>query len=218
MNFTAQLFDIANTVNRGHCIATGNTPQVLLCGCCTFGCFCSQHAGNHEPHTCWYHNKPAEPRPGETISGLIGLVDSTMDKPVEHTKDEDCDVDPETGLCKVCRVDHSDLCPDCGGRGFHNEGCPQMIQFPAYVNVQLCDRAYGGAEEGGWYYPTSELVTTRSVASREEADLLIAEFEKQYSNEGRREISSVLSEGRYFVSLTQKPAPAFEPETRPHYE
>lgn len=41
----------------------------------------------------------------------------------EHSKDEDCDVDPETWLCRGCGADHSLICTECGGRGFHKQGC-----------------------------------------------------------------------------------------------
>jgi hypothetical protein len=40
-----------------------------------------------------------------------------------HTQDSDCTVDPETGMCTVCRVDHTTACHVCGGRGFHKAGC-----------------------------------------------------------------------------------------------
>lgn len=46
----------------------------------------------------------------------------------EHSKDSDCTVDPETGECVECHVWHDDPCPDCGGRGFHKEDCPQMVE------------------------------------------------------------------------------------------
>lgn len=39
-----------------------------------------------------------------------------------HTRDEHCVVG-DNGCCTVCGVSHGDPCPDCGGRGFHNEGC-----------------------------------------------------------------------------------------------
>ena len=44
----------------------------------------------------------------------------------EHTKDEDCTVDPETQCCTVCGVGHGDPCEFCGGRGFHMDNCPAM--------------------------------------------------------------------------------------------
>jgi hypothetical protein len=36
-----------------------------------------------------------------------------------HTKDEECDVDPATDLCRGCGVHHGEPCPVCAGRGFH---------------------------------------------------------------------------------------------------
>ena len=41
----------------------------------------------------------------------------------EHVKDSDCTLDA-TGTCVVCGVYHGDPCEQCGGRGFHNQGCP----------------------------------------------------------------------------------------------
>lgn len=45
---------------------------------------------------------------------------------MEHRRDSDCQghIDPKTDSCKVCGVYHGEPCPDCGGRGYHNEGCP----------------------------------------------------------------------------------------------
>lgn len=47
---------------------------------------------------------------------------------VTHSKDEDCTLGPN-GCCTVCGVDHSgDPCPQCGGRGFHRDNCPAMVE------------------------------------------------------------------------------------------
>lgn len=43
-----------------------------------------------------------------------------------HTRDEQCDVDPDDLCCRVCGVDHSETCPACGGRGFHRDGCEEV--------------------------------------------------------------------------------------------
>ena len=45
---------------------------------------------------------------------------------INHTKDAECTIDPETDLCKECGVYHGDPCPDCGGKGLHTDECPQM--------------------------------------------------------------------------------------------
>ena len=42
---------------------------------------------------------------------------------VEHTRDSDCTVDPETNLCSICGVEYSEPCIECGGHAFHLEGC-----------------------------------------------------------------------------------------------
>ena len=45
----------------------------------------------------------------------------------EHTQDADCTIDPDTDSCEHCGVDHSGDCPDCQGKGFHADSCPQML-------------------------------------------------------------------------------------------
>lgn len=46
---------------------------------------------------------------------------------VNHQQDSDCTVNHETLCCDVCGVDHSEPCPDCGGRGFHDLTCVQAL-------------------------------------------------------------------------------------------
>jgi hypothetical protein len=87
--------------------------------------------------------------------------------------------------------------------------------------VYLVDRAYGGHEEGGWYYDCGTLVRVvatyfnaeRGYAAREtlqdELDIAV--------NQGRRPISSVLSEGRYDAILAREHAAPHFPTHRPRY-
>ncbi len=90
------------------------------------------------------------------------------------------------------------------------------------VAVYLCDRAYGGPEEGGWWYDTGELV--RIHRTYKDEDRAAAKATRMNSllnatiNKGRREISSVLSDGRYYAQVRENIAPAHYPERRPHYE
>jgi hypothetical protein len=92
------------------------------------------------------------------------------------------------------------------------------------VAVFLVDRAYGGPEEGGWWYdygiPSEDHAhLTRWTHNRKQADRATHKLEAQIAgdNEGRREISSVLSDGEYRVCITLgQPKPW--PQHRPHYE
>jgi hypothetical protein len=40
----------------------------------------------------------------------------------KHAKDSDCNVGAD-GCCQICGVSHTDVCPKCGGRGFHVAPC-----------------------------------------------------------------------------------------------
>lgn len=83
-----------------------------------------------------------------------------------------------------------------------------MENVVLYINVYLVDRAYGGPEEGGWYYTYYKLEETIPVLAPVGQDVFeYAKAEAKrwretvYSNDGRRPISSVLSEGRYDVRV-----------------
>lgn len=91
-------------------------------------------------------------------------------------------------------------------------------QAPCFVAVMLEDRAFGGNEEGGWWYNTSERIETHYAANNDVLAKIMARLEREYSNEGRRPISSVLSEGLYRIKLCRNVPPKYEPAYRPHYE
>lgn len=88
-----------------------------------------------------------------------------------------------------------------------------------YLNVYLYDRAYGGPEEGGWWYDTYEPIEDRCRIVTEEQgpnslERLREELDKE--NESRIGPSSVRSEGYYIAVLESWPA-EYEPRHRPHY-
>ena len=97
--------------------------------------------------------------------------------------------------------------------------------IPFYsVSIHLYDRAYGGPEEGGWWFDYGEpdhgyWNFTRLFDNQDDArayantlDGVIAEL-----NQGRPEVSSMASEGRYGWFI-QEGYPHAWPVTRPHYE
>jgi len=90
---------------------------------------------------------------------------------------------------------------------------------PFYTNVYLIDKAYGGPEEGGWWYICGEPVESRLAETRDEADQMldILSVRCKDLNEGCRPISSVLSQGEYAVYLEDHFACTF-PQSRPYYE
>lgn len=93
------------------------------------------------------------------------------------------------------------------------------------VAVFMIDRAFGGHEEGGWYYtygePDEEFEQfTRYFTDENEAYIYRDKLEKKLIsklNEGRPSISSVVSRGRYSARLEEGEPKAF-PSHRPHYE
>lgn len=88
-----------------------------------------------------------------------------------------------------------------------------------FVNVYLADRAFGGPEEGGWWYDCGKAIRSFPVATMRRAERIATYVRRIVDgrNIGRREISSVLSTGRYAVWIEDAPAADF-PTARPHYE
>lgn len=85
-----------------------------------------------------------------------------------------------------------------------------------YVNVYLLDRAYGGPEEGGWYYTYgTKIKSIPTLKPRKLYKKVLRWCEQQ--NEGTPEIYSVLSQGRYDVYIEDGPAQSW-PESKPYYE
>ncbi|MEO1615296.1 MAG: hypothetical protein AAFV88_05570 [Planctomycetota bacterium] len=97
-----------------------------------------------------------------------------------------------------------------------------------YANLYLHDRAYGGPEEGGWWYDTYSPITDAwydveppKHGHFETEELAEAALETLRAwcddqNSRRRGPSSVASEGHFVVCLEAWPAQA-EPTHRPHY-
>ena len=102
------------------------------------------------------------------------------------------------------------------------------------VAIYLVDQAYGGPEEGGWWYTHGYPITDEEVFKELPPDHRLPRYfhleceaiawanEVQLSldrtiNKGRRPISSVLSEGQYQARVEDGHPRRF-PEQRPHYE
>lgn len=93
------------------------------------------------------------------------------------------------------------------------------------VAVYEVDRRFGGPEEGGWWYDAGQLAKIVKVfrsedLSRAYCRRLNARLRSRSigPNAGRRELSSVLSEGVVCACVYEDQAPDHFPETRPRYE
>ena len=98
------------------------------------------------------------------------------------------------------------------------------VHYPntVFVNVYLIDRAYGGSEEGGWYFETGRFIDGEAFPDEREEDIerAIKNAEERcadYNNDRNDDISSVLSEGRYVVFRQTSPGKSY-PDSKPHYE
>jgi hypothetical protein len=90
---------------------------------------------------------------------------------------------------------------------------------PFTVALYLDDLAYGGPEEGGWFYRLSTPEGQVECENGLEVSLVLEAFERiaALRNVDRPSISSVASQGRYRVQLVQGEA-MVDPPNRPRYE
>jgi hypothetical protein len=54
-----------------------------------------------------------------------------------HDKDSDCVLDALGYHCVECGVPHGDPCPECGGKAFHTERCPEMLSESDFVEGRV---------------------------------------------------------------------------------
>lgn len=84
------------------------------------------------------------------------------------------------------------------------------------------DRAYGGPEEGGWWYDCGQLVRVFAVCKTEKAANAVATRANHLLDRlqrHKREVGSVIYRGgRHVARVYTNTAPKFYPQERPHYE
>lgn len=99
------------------------------------------------------------------------------------------------------------------------------MSAPLIVAVYHMEQAYGGPEEGGWWYDTGQLARiVRIFRNEDKAYEFCRRLNHKLSsrligpNQGRREYTSVLSDGVYRAQVWVDNPPQYFPEERPHYE
>lgn len=93
-----------------------------------------------------------------------------------------------------------------------------------YVTVYECDKAFGGSEEGGWWYTYGEPQLdgrNKCFHDLKEAqnyrDMLAIDLDLD-DNKGRRSIDSMASDGEARAIIDADCFPEPFPRRRPHYE
>lgn len=97
-----------------------------------------------------------------------------------------------------------------------------------FVSVFDCALARGGREEGGWWYDTGSLVRTVRTFKGKNAENRAYAYSRKLNeklqsrkfgpNEGKRDYSSVLSDGEFQAHVHEKMVPEGFPERKPRYE
>ena len=99
-----------------------------------------------------------------------------------------------------------------------------MVTKNYFVAIYLGELAYGGSEEGGWWYDCGTREKDRRVWIFQNEDKA-CEFSAKLNdrlarwvNKNRREKSSVISDGVYEAHIWENELPDYFPQSRPHYE
>ena len=116
-------------------------------------------------------------------------------------------------------IEEHDVYPDAIG-GWPCVGNGRQHGETTYVNEYWVNQAYGGPEEGGWWYETGKFVqclgiTKGHVAAR--GIRAMHEARVKAENEGLYPITSVLCTGVKVIYIDKNMGKDF-PEYRPHYE
>jgi hypothetical protein len=92
------------------------------------------------------------------------------------------------------------------------------------VGIYKVDRAFGGHEEGGWWFDFGELqrrspkTFTEIEKARNYREKLQAKLDRIFNNRGSAsDINSVLCDGIIQAEIHQDILPEFWPETTPRY-
>lgn len=86
----------------------------------------------------------------------------------------------------------------------------------SFVTVYDTDRAYGGQEEGGWWYDCGSVVLCRQVPSQD-AERVRDELREQYPRTGKRYSVIYPGTGDYDVVISDTPGENY-PRYTPRYE
>ncbi len=90
------------------------------------------------------------------------------------------------------------------------------VKRPFYIALVSSDKAYGGPEEGGWYFDTQEVIEQVAVNSLASMCAVVQDMLNRHTNAGNHRPDSVLCRGWYEILVRTKPV-MHEPRSRPRY-
>ena len=104
------------------------------------------------------------------------------------------------------------------GQGFSELEMTKKV-WPQYVNAYDHNRAYGGPEEGGWWFDTGTLLGSIPCGSDEQVEAAKKYLKDLWGPkfEGNHGIGSVLCEGVLQICVEDEIGHDY-PIERPHYE
>lgn len=123
-----------------------------------------------------------------------------------------------TEHCMYCYDRSNDFeCSVCNG---DNEKQIE-VDFPKFITVYEETQAYGGPEEGGWWYDAGVILEMIQVDTQEQEDMIVNMFTKRYNDPDDRELryGKTSAAGGYdiILSITKKRGEPY-PKERPYYE
>lgn len=121
-------------------------------------------------------------------------------------------------VCPECRLDginNRSECPSCKWDELESTG-REVKAWSWSVAMYETDRAYGGPEEGGWYYTCGDIIkATARTFDTIDAARCYAEFLRAKAERDKRWYS--FPEGLTVKVYTDQEPPAGFPERKPYY-
>tara|TARA_Y100000034_G_C6843471_1_gene381870 strand:+ start:270 stop:683 length:414 start_codon:yes stop_codon:yes gene_type:complete len=97
----------------------------------------------------------------------------------------------------------------------------QREESCVYINTYSVNKAYGGPEEGGWWFDIGDPIESVQFDFSYQARHALPEHEERWKkrniDEGNREPSSVNCDGYYETYVEDRFAESY-PKRKPHYE
>jgi hypothetical protein len=87
---------------------------------------------------------------------------------------------------------------------------------PVYVALVFNDRRFGGREEGGWYFDTTQVRYQAPAFTMDTVAALVKGYRKTEDNTGAYGIGSVCSSGVYSIVISEEPQEN-QPSEQPFY-